>query len=512
MQPLAESHATFASARFPSLISSNNELPSAYIAAMSHLRKALGAIAELPVEDSAERQQEQKQLRELVGAALAVLHVFFGVSGDQPEGVPGEPGDSRFCERLRRHREKADLTQADLAQLSGLSLSLIRRLEQGSLSPSRGALLALCAVPELQLVPPGLSETGAGGSRALVPNWYVPPGFDSVQMLGELAQQLNSGSGSIEQTFAYLDHQSAADWIALCNEPDYVARFRERMPLDGLAQRIREAAGPVGLDVVALGPGDGRNEVRLVQHLLSGSTDPSVRLYLLDASQPLLSRAFRHAMDTFANRRSVFVCAIQGNFHHLPRYLQIGYTPQGSTASTASAAPRLSHRRRLYTLLGGTLGNLESEPQFFQNALAGAAPGDLLALDLLEAFGSPERPDELWQVDPTLRGELSPGYRRWLCGPILRYCPDVSTVKFSWRLDVDRPVPGSYGIETIADIAQAGGQRRSLSVCRIHRYDPAGLVQCLRRLGWGALADLPFTGESIRPARMLLFQRRGLSA
>ncbi|MFO0572730.1 MAG: L-histidine N(alpha)-methyltransferase [Polyangia bacterium] len=495
-------HPDDAFAEFPTLISSDNSVTTAFVAALYHLRQALGAILALPVTNSSERHMAQEQLRDLVSTALPVLHVFFS---DVPEeGSDGEggaatdrpvPSGLRFCDRLRLHREAAGLTQADLAQLSGLSRSLVRRLEQGSLSPSRGALVSLCAVPELRLVPAMLRDLSAGGRYPVSPNWYVPPGFDSVQMLGELAQQLNGGSGSIEQTYVYLDHQSASDWIALSNEPDYVARFRDRMPLDAVAQRVHQAIGGAGLDVVALGPGDGRSEVRLVQHLLSTSADPSIRLYLLDASQPLLGSAFRHAMDTLADQRGVFVCAIQGSFHHLPRYLQLNYMPQSS------------HRRRLYTLLGGTLGNLESEPQFFQNGLAGSAPGDLLVLDMLPAYGSPDQPEALWQKDPTLRGEVSPAYRKFLGGPIRRYCPGVDDIRFSWRLDVHRPILGSYGLEIIAEVAQSGQPRRSLSVYRSRRYEPSGLVQCLRRMGWVLLGDLPF-GASDRPARMLLFQRR----
>lgn len=41
--------------------------------------------------------------------------------------------------------------------------------------------------------------------------------------------------------------------------------------------------------------------------------------YLLNAIQPLLGRAFRHAIDAFDDQPGVVVCGIQGNSHHLPR-------------------------------------------------------------------------------------------------------------------------------------------------------------------------------------------------
>ena len=146
----------------------------------------------------------------------------------------------------------------------------------------------------------------------------------------------------MEQTYVYLDHKSALDWIQLCNTPSYIASHRESMPHGAIAKRIREVVGPVGLDLIALGPGDGKSEVRLVQQIQEESDRPNIRFYLLDASQPLLSRAFKHAADTFGDDPGVFVCGIQGNFHHLPRYMQLHYTPARS------------HRRRIYIMLGNT--------------------------------------------------------------------------------------------------------------------------------------------------------------
>lgn len=72
-----------------------------------------------------------------------------------------------------------------------------------------------------------------------------------------------------------------------------------------------------------------------------------LRLYLLDISQPLLSEAYTHAAQTLDRFRGVLVTAVQGNFHHLPRYGQLLYRPEAS------------HRRRLVTMLGGTFGNLD---------------------------------------------------------------------------------------------------------------------------------------------------------
>ncbi len=94
--------------------------------------------------------------------------------------------------------------------------------------------------------------------------------------------------------------------------------------------------------MIALGPGDGKTEVRLAQRMMELYEDPSIRFYLVDASQPLLSRAFKHAMDTLDGQSGVFVCAIQGNFHHLARYTQL-LTPRHAHADKNLYTARWNH-------------------------------------------------------------------------------------------------------------------------------------------------------------------------
>jgi hypothetical protein len=79
---------------------------------------------------------------------------------------------------------------------------------------------------------------------------------------------MNGSGGAIEQTYIYLDPKSALDWIQLANAPSYVAAFRESMPHTAIAKCIRQVLGPSGLDLIALGPGDAKVEVKLVQHIL----------------------------------------------------------------------------------------------------------------------------------------------------------------------------------------------------------------------------------------------------
>ena len=187
------------SSEFPSVLADDTLEPSPYQAALFHLRQGLQALCDLsPGADPAKRE-EHEQLVALQKQVLQLLHIHFAPSGEEM--------GARFGEVLRHHRDEAGLTQEQLASYSGLSLSYIRKLEQGSKPPARTAVLALCSVAELKLVPSEITSLPAVReySYRLAPNWYVSPNFDSVQMLHDFSQQLNGGGGSVEQTYIYLD-------------------------------------------------------------------------------------------------------------------------------------------------------------------------------------------------------------------------------------------------------------------------------------------------------------------
>lgn len=483
--------ATEVDSEFPSILANDATEPSLYQAAQFHLRQALQALTDLSPGRDPEKRKAHEDVRRLLRQVLQFLHVHFSPEREAT-------GAQRFGDLLRQHRAEAGLTQQQLAEYSSLSLSLIRKLEQGDTLPTRNSLLGLCSVAELKLVPPEVTTLPSVRERShhAAPNWYMSPGFDSVSMMAELNQQINGSGGSIEQTYVYLDPQSALDWIALSNSPGYIAAVREGLPYRDVAKRLREVLGTSGFDLIALGPGDGKSEVRLVQQIHSTCERPNLRFYLLDASQPLLSRAFKHAVDTFSDEPGIFVCGIQGDFHHLPRYAQLHYTPARS------------QRRRVYMILGNTIGNIDNEPQFFQCALSGAAPGDIILFDVDYAFTNSTDPDEIRRTDPAFQKPVSAGVQRWLEGPIRRYCHDAQGVKFTLRLDTNRPLAGSYGGQFIATVALPGKRTKEFCMAQSRRYEPNALIRCLRSLGWDNVGVFSFTGSESTPRGLLMFRKQ----
>ena len=72
----------------------------------------------------------------------------------------------------------------------------------------------------------------------------------------------------------YSDPMSAACWVELSAQEDYFVAAGQSTPLDQAADYlVKYAKGQyAGIDIIALGCGDGRREVRLVQNLLGSGT------------------------------------------------------------------------------------------------------------------------------------------------------------------------------------------------------------------------------------------------
>ena len=390
---------------------------------------------------------------------------------------------------VRIRRNAAKLSILDLAKRAGVCKSTVHNIERGKHQQNADALRRVLGVPEL-----GIStETpfSFDGRQADAP---IQHGYDPVQMTLELIRLANGPGGSMEQTFLYLDGQSAADWLAICSTESFSDSFRKTRPVQEVAQQITRYSKGLPIDFNGLGPGDGKSEVALVSHLLDLHAEPDMLMHLLDISHPLLVASWNLAVKTFQHR-NVQVLALHGDFHKLSVYEPL---QAGANATT---------RRRVYTLLGYTLSNLENELRWFESLSACAAPGDLCVIDLQTAYASPDNAAEIRAKDPGIHGAPTPGYIDWIAGPLRRYGRGIRDVQIWPELVTECPVPGSYEINIVARVEMNSGPNRRFVLARFKRYDTTQLGEYLRARGWAPEWVKMYGGASGKAAAMMVLRR-----
>lgn len=414
-----------------------------------------------------------------VRARIAVLQEML----DSPWEQAAELGVGGLGLKLRTARVAAGLTQEQAASRAGISLASYRNCERAYRTTSEVILTKVARVPELGF------PLSTGGGHEKPPSWWVDPRFEPLQMLQDLQHTLNGSGGRVEQSLLYLDHQSAADFLALSGASQYASRFRDLMPLEETVAAIRRQTGDNSIDVIGLGSGDGRQEVGITQLLSDSFEQPDLKLVLLDVSQPLLNAAYRYAADIFEKKRGVAVFALQGNFHHLPSFTQLHYRPD------------YSRRRKVITMLGKTISNLDDEIQFFRYNLSPFAPGDVVVLDFHEAAQVP------WAInDPVVQRPVPAAHQAFLGGPVWRYCRDVISVSFKYELGPNHVVPGSYAVEANATVETKSGLKR-FTMFKFKRYDPKLLAAALKEVGWALAGSFSYGTKVDERAQIMVLRK-----
>lgn len=417
--------------------------------AIDHLRAALHHLRQTPERSTAVAAAE-------LALALADPQVEFG-------------------ELLHQRRTAARFSVADLSTRTGLSENTLRNLEAGRTTPAPDSLKRLLAVTELQLGAAEPSSPSESSPREYRPNAHLTQRYDPTGMAQDLRALVNGPGGTLEQSHLYLDNQSAADYLAVC---EAYGSLRSRLfeELQVVASLID--APPV--DVVAIGSGDGRAEVCLTRALAMRGR--CARLYLLDISHSLLTRAYEHAALVL-QPQGVAVEAVHGNFHELQRYPMLHGGP-GKPA-------------RLYTLLGATVANLTDELRFFRDLHSCSAPGDFALIDYQIAHDPPEQ-------DLTLgAGAVPKIFFDWHAGPLRRNNHDVRNVSFGVQMAPGH-LPGSYLLVSVATATMADRSARTYRVMSSSRYTTATLSAALAGAGWNTVHSVAYEQ---RTAVMLL--RRG---
>lgn len=400
-----------------------------------------------------------------------------------------------FGKTLKRQRTQAKLGLKELSELLDVSESMIRQMESAEKRPGPRLMLRLLALAPLNLRSEDLqTEQSPPG---VVPTLWRAPHYEPRQLIAELVERLNGSGCALEQTTAYLDYQSASDWLTTCNAPNYLAAFSNTTALDEAAARIAEQCGAGGVDLIAIGCGDAKREVKLTESLIKYSAQHNIqdiRVFLLDISHSLLIEGHNHAKAVLGDRVKN-ILALHGNFHDLSQY-------------PLFTANDLRTRCRVFTLLGCTLANLDHEVRFFRDTMSAAAPGDFFIADYTNAYASPEDPEKIRALDPAFQASMRDSHQRWLGGPIYRYCKGMRSIDFALEVSTDCIVRGSYELTYVANVnMEKDLPRRRFVVQRVRRYDSALLEDCLTRTGWKPVRRSPYGGNDQSNLTLLALRR-----
>ncbi|MFO0580078.1 MAG: hypothetical protein U1A78_39395 [Polyangia bacterium] len=286
---------------------------------------------------------------------------------------------------------------------------------------------------------------------------------------------------ALRPVWAYLGPASAAAYRL------YVRRCPEvqawAASLDPLAGAIRPHLRAEPLDVLVLGIGEGRPDIRLAAQLLDAPDAGS--LGLVDLSEPLLSAAYVHAAESLPH---VATWALLADLEEL-----------SSHADLLS----LSGRQRVILLLGGTLGELEDELRFLRYGLAFCSAGDLLVLDLPLAAG--ESQEVRWARQGEAAQRQLDAAKPWLTTALAPYATG-EPIEWTLRLDPDAALSGSYAWSALA-ILPGESPPREIELWRRKHYQPAPVSERLGALGWEPVATCRY-GE-VLPGELQVYRRCG---
>lgn len=403
-------------------------------------------------------------------------------SGEQSSEFPTLT-EATYGQALQRARELAGMSQSKLAELAGLQRTTIRNIERDITRAAPDTRLRLAKVLRIDFA------AGPAPVEPWSPHQHFAPSYAPLQLASEMTAALNAPGGSLDQVFLYLDPQSAVDWMEYSNDAAYVRNFRDRMPLEAAAAIVVRQIGAVGLDVVALGAGDGKSETRLTQHLVDLLPQPpDLRLYLLDISHALLHSAFRYAADSL----HIPIYPIHGDFYELPRYPVLAYR-----------APH-DRRARIWTFIGNTFGNLSDESEFFLDLHACARAGDFAVVHVQTTWAPASDLAAVRAADPASGKAITGIVERWLSGPIRRHCRGLRDLSMSSEVTSRCQISGSYEWQVTATVTLHDGEQRRYVACRFRRYDVGELSGALRDVGWETVETWPFGPEPQRCALLLL--------
>ncbi len=390
--------------------------------------------------------------------------------------------------RLRDTRESRGLSRRKVSVDAGVAPETVYSIENSNRMPGIDTVEKIATV--LDVSASWLSYGGEPVKRFL--NFKPARGFDGLARAARLEAMLQGSGGHIDQSYLYADPLNAQRYLE-------IAKNYRGLPMKEAAAAIQQRCQEP-LSVIALGGGHARHETELVEQLVRKEPDPdsepSIDFFLIDSSLSLLGEGYRYASNYLA-RYDVPLTAIEGDFSELPSFSDC-FSARGP-------------RRKVFTLIGYTIANLDNEVSFLRESLLVATRGDFLLLDFCTSDSRVKGAKKRVSEDPVsklLASGATPQNNRhlaFLAGPITRHFGDAVTMELTAVTDAGA-IPQSYAIECWVTVVTPNGPKR-FNTASWRRYDADELVGAFSRQGWFLVGKWSFGPE--RPSLLALFQRGG---
>ena len=303
-------------------------------------------------------------------------------------------------------------------------------------------------------------------------NGWCAPDVLQTQLTLDLVRRVNAPKGAVfEQHLLYTDSTSALDWISFCNRKDYgsMVNYYDIQHMDWAATIVcryllDSQFERQNLDLVFLSCRDGKQEEAFTHCLMAKQRFQRLNCYLLDSSSVLALTSCQRFFEVFCYYPEVKPFFLIADFMNLPQYEDLFDEPTNK-------------RLRVFTLFGGTIGNLSNELRLVRHSLRALKTGDLFLVHAYLGFASPDKQDEIRDQEPLfqhLSAGGDPAIEAWIRGPFERHRRDMKSIRFEYILkrNTTSTFPNSYTIEMQALV----NEEARFVVLEMHRYELSSFI------------------------------------
>lgn len=280
--------------------------------------------------------------------------------------------------------------------------------------------------------------------------------------------------------YSYLTNAGYHNWLRLTEDQSY-DYYADSLKLftehdKSLATKIKGALNRDDIDMISLGPGDGRKDVVLLKALEKVFGVSDLYYYPFDVNPSMIS----HAMTAAGSQRrlkKMKVKAILADFDSLPEF---------------SGIYQYRDAPNLLSLLGNTLGNLPDDRGFLEQIYSGAmVRGDLLLLEVRKSQAS----------DSTLRTEANMEFD---FGPLEMLGIPFELEKLHYKaVDGYSLVPNTKTVMATYDAMEyEDKEHTNVKLGLIREYDPIALKDTCEDIGFKVISE-----PEHRSAAALLLQK-----